>query len=100
MTEKYRPSNGTEGDGFICAWCRDCQRSEHLQEIDDGGLAPVGCRIADLTMLHDVDDPEYPAEWTFDQFGLLQCSAYVPAGEPVPPSRCSRTQDMFPETTP
>lgn len=100
MADKFRPSNGTEGDAFVCAWCYDCQRSEHLQEIDDGGWAPVGCHIVDLTMLHDVGDPEYPEEWSFDQAGLPQCTAYLPKGEPIPTPRCPLTLDMFPEVAP
>lgn len=82
-TEKYRPSNGTEGEGFISAWCCKCER-----DINDD------CPIVAATFCYDVDDPEYPKEWVRDKSGP-RCSAFVPLGEPVPTARCSQTQDMF-----
>lgn len=80
----YRPSNGTEGHGFIAAWCDICAR-------DDGGRCPILAR----TMAHAVDEPSYPTEWSFDDAGAPQCTAYVPAGDPLPPERCPFTIDMF-----
>lgn len=97
--EKYRPSNGTEGDCFIAVFCCRCARSEHLQ-ADATDTTPAGCPILDLTFRHDVDDPEYPAEWCFDEDGAAQCTAYIPEGEPVPTPRCQLTLDMFAEATP
>ena len=93
MMEKYRPSNGTEGDCFIEAFCCQCARSEHLQD-GAGDMDPVGCPILDLTFRHDVDAPEYPAEWVQDESGP-RCLAFVREGEAVPAPRCSRTPDMF-----
>lgn len=90
---RYRPSNGSEGEGFISLFCCTCARSEHLT----AGAAPddpVGCAILDATFLHAVDDAEYPPEWIRDEGGP-RCTAHVPEGEPVPPARCSRTVDMF-----
>ena len=30
--EKYRPSNGTEGDCFFAGWCCKCQRDKAMRE--------------------------------------------------------------------
>lgn len=93
MTEKYRPSNGTEGDCFIGEFCCHCARSEHLQpgatERD-----PAGCPILDLTFQHDIEDPDYPKEWIIDESGA-RCTAFVPEGEPLATPRCTQTIDMF-----
>ncbi|TAA18213.1 hypothetical protein EA658_13780 [Pseudoxanthomonas winnipegensis] len=91
--QKYRPSNGTEGEGFICEFCGNCARSDHAQpDADDDSL--LGCEITGRTMLYDVEDPEYPAEWIWD--GLEpRCTAYVQIGEPLATERCRHTADMF-----
>lgn len=83
-TRLYRPSNSTEGHGFIAAWCNACAR-------DNGGRCPILTR----TMALAIDEPGYPTEWTFDEAGVPQCTAYVPAGDPLPPERCPFTIDMF-----
>ena len=28
MTEKYRPSNGAEGDYFMAEWCEQCEKDD------------------------------------------------------------------------
>ncbi|WP_424682949.1 hypothetical protein [Frateuria sp. YIM B11624] len=92
MTAKpklYRPSNGTEGAGFIDHWCGNCARD-----------ADENCPILARTFQLDVTDPEYPAEWCYGDAGVPQCTAFVPDGEPVPPARCERTIDMFDGVTP
>jgi len=33
--EKYRPSNGTEGDCYFAAWCCKCQRDKAMRESMD-----------------------------------------------------------------
>lgn len=93
MIERYRPSNGTEGDCFIETFCCHCARSEHLQP-NASDLAPAGCPILDLTFAHDIEDPEYPGEWIEDGDGP-RCTAFIRHGEPVPTARCSHTPDMF-----
>lgn len=95
MSAKYRPSNGTEGEGFISHFCCQCARSEHLQP-GAGTDTMAGCPILDLTFIHDVEDPEYPAEWVRDAEGA-RCTAFVPEGEPLATPRCTRTIDMFGE---
>lgn len=84
--EKYRPSNGTEGDAFMARFCERCAFG--LGE----SLSP--CLIVGATMAFDVDDPEYPTEWVEDAAGP-RCTAFIPAGEPAPAPRCVHTQDMF-----
>ena len=96
MSEKYRPSNGTEGHAFIEAFCCVCARSEHLQKDARPDALP-GCPILDLTFLHDVEEAEYPAEWISDESGP-RCTAFVRDGEPVPTPRCTQTIDMFGES--
>lgn len=62
--DKYRPSNATEGDGFISHWCGSCQRT---------GVCP----IVMATMELDVDDEDYPAEWVRGDNGPC-CTAHEP----------------------
>lgn len=95
--QKYRPSNGTEGGIFITSWCCKCQRDKAMREgkdtdeCDDSEL----CYIIDKTFAYDVEDHEYPVEWQYDKDGQPICTAFVPAGEPIPEPRCAHTQDLF-----
>jgi hypothetical protein len=54
--EKYRPSNGTEGECFMAEWCDRCAKD----------AKPLSCSIITDTMAYDVDDAEYPSEWVWD----------------------------------
>ena len=81
--EKYRPSNGAEGDGFIGQWCEKC---EHDSMEDP-------CDILTRTLAHRIDEPEYPVEWIRDKEGT-SCTAFVPIGERLQ-TRCAHTGDMF-----
>lgn len=95
--QKYRPSNGTEGAVFMEAWCCRCQRDrsmregEPVDECDDNELCPI---IGD-TMAYSTEDPGYPVEWQYGKDGQPCCTAFIPAGDPVPPTRCEHTADMF-----
>lgn len=80
---KYRPTCGSEGMDFICAWCGKCER-----DIDGD------CPIVAATFVYELDDPSYPAEWIHD-VGGPRCTAFVALGEPVPTPRCTATVDMF-----
>ncbi len=86
--ELYRPSNGTEGDGFIAAWCVRCERDRDKN-----------CDILGRTFVFDIDDAEYPREWVRGKTGPM-CTAWIPLGDPVPPPRCRQTIDMFDEDPP
>lgn len=95
MAEKYRPSNGTEGDCFQAAWCEKCERDREYQESNGG---KPGCEILARTMACDVDDPRYPIEWIVDADGP-KCTAFILAGTDLPAPRCTKTPDMFEEPT-
>lgn len=94
--KKYRPSNGTEGAIFHEAWCCQCARDKSLREgadIDECDDREV-CGIIYLTYAHDVDHPEYPTEWQYGPDGQPRCTAFVPAGQPIPVID-EHTIDMF-----
>jgi hypothetical protein len=85
---KYRPSNGTEGDMFMARWCFKCERERRvLDGIDDPS---EGCEILARTLAVPEDDPDFPAEWTYQPgtgdlpLYSARCSAWVPAGEDIP----------------
>ena len=82
--EKFRPSNGTEGELFIDSWCFECQRDTNQD-----------CPIVAATFAFDVTDPEYPSEWQYGPDGQPRCTAFIPIGDPLPTPRCERTEDMF-----
>lgn len=86
MSDKYRPSNGTEGECFIGHWCCNCER--------DADSENNPCQILGRTYHFDIDDPEYPTEWIRDETGP-KCTAFIPLGDPLPTPRCEKTIDMF-----
>lgn len=96
MAEKYRPSSGTEGDGFFATWCMKCARDKSMSEGKDYDLcAPEEiCPIIDNTFAYEVDDPKYPVEWIHDETGP-KCTAFIPAEQGMTPERCALTIDMF-----
>ena len=67
MTEKYRPSNGAEGDYFMAEWCEQCEEDD----LENN----VFCPIIAATYAFDVDDPRYPNEWRYDE-GKPVCKAF------------------------
>lgn len=68
---KYRPSNGTEGESFIGRWCARCTKD-----------ANQDCEILGATMMFDVDDDEYPAEWQYGRNGHPKCTAFESKAKP------------------
>jgi hypothetical protein len=70
MTEvagnKYRPSNGTDGDIFIERFCNHCRKDAVCE----------GCEIQLRTMAFDIDEPEYPTEWVYDADGKPTCTDF------------------------
>lgn len=73
MSVPYRPSNGTEGEGFMERFCERCERDRRwrLEERDP-------CPILSDTMLYGVEDPAYPKEWVVDDDGHTnpRCTAF------------------------
>lgn len=88
----YRPSNGTEGECFFAAWCCKCERDASMRsgrsidECDDD-------EKCELILKSFVGEPL--PEWIHDDRGYPMCTAFVPAGESIPKSRCLSTVDMF-----
>lgn len=66
----YRPSNGTEGCSFIETYCMNC-----IHENPDPEKDPK-CDIQTLTMCLDLNDPEYPKEWIYDENNKPCCTAF------------------------
>ena len=71
--KKYRPSNGTEGEGFIDHFCYNCihGKYEHTGDLND-----KPCDILSRSFMHDLKDKEYPEEWTYDESGNPTCTAW------------------------
>jgi len=59
----YRPSNGTAGEGFHARFCYRCGRNWEK------------CSILTRTLIHSIDEPEYPREWIQDDQGA-RCTAF------------------------
>lgn len=82
--QKWRPSNGTEGEIFISSWCFECQRDSEQD-----------CPIVAATFIYDVDDEKYPQQWQYGADGQPKCTEWIPLGDPLPTPRCTETRDMF-----
>jgi hypothetical protein len=67
---KYRPSNGTEGDGFMSNHCYQCIHEKFIHTNQHGKQ----CDILDRTMMHGVDDEEYPTEWVYNENNKPTCT--------------------------
>ncbi len=64
--EKYRPSNGSEGDSFMAMFCERCSKDSEENP----------CDILGRSMCFSEEDPEYPTEWTYSEDGPV-CTAFV-----------------------
>lgn len=94
--EKFRPSNGTEGDSFTAKFCANCgcdvvmNGKKTIDEALDGELCP----ILGETMMYTVESGDYPEAWIEDEEGA-RCTAFSPMlGTAV---RDEMTRDMFKE---
>ena len=67
-------------------WCYKCMWG-NFEDIDRA------CEINLRAMTHQLNDPEYPAEWNFTNGGVPQCSAFTADGEAE--FRCDQTADLF-----
>lgn len=71
MVKKYRPSNATEGRLFFEMWCDRCKKDQAFRDgVGDS------CPIVASTIIYNVDNPNYPKEWTFDDNGRPICTAF------------------------
>jgi hypothetical protein len=66
--QPYTPSNGSEGDLFIAAFCKRCKLAAAFPHIRDGD-----CMIVIVALLGGS-----PAEWTHDAGGCPTCTAFEP----------------------
>ena len=66
--KKYRPSCGTEGLMFFEKYCANCKHDSKEEEP---------CEIIMYTMFYDIDEPEYPKEWIY-QDDKPTCTAHTP----------------------
>ncbi len=84
--EKYRPSNGTEGEIFTGMWCDHCTKR-------DGG-----CLIEIRAFCLGLDHPDYPPEWQYGENGQPTCTAFdderLPP-EPRPVKPCPGQLSLF-----
>ena len=90
----YRPRSGTEGFGFMEAWCGNCSRDKEWSEgkpFDECGHDEA-CQIIADTFAYDITDPKYPREWVLAQDGRPMCLAFRKKDTPY---RCLLTVDMF-----
>jgi hypothetical protein len=65
LIEPYRPSNGTDGDIFMAAFCDRCRKRDLFG----------GCSILARALGLQIDDPRYPPEWVKTEAGPM-CTAY------------------------
>ncbi|QTN41674.1 hypothetical protein [Marinobacter salsuginis] len=88
---KYRPSNGTEGAIFQERFCDRCAHDDYDMETGEG----TSCDILMRTMIHGVDEPEYPEEWQQEPGEVPRCTAFLSRDDgPVQP-KCPNTIDLF-----
>lgn len=89
MSEKYRPSNSTEGDSFMAKFCDQCANHR-------GSGSDDHCDILWRTMIESENSPDYPSEWTYRN-GQPACTAFAPKTEEamVAAVRDDRTIEMF-----
>jgi hypothetical protein len=80
----YRPSNGSEGDGFYAEWCGRCERDRAFREADGDA---AGCLILSMTLALETDHPDYPREWVEHPTEGPKCTAFVEEGGRVPTDR-------------
>lgn len=92
----FRPSNGTQGDGFISGWCMKCARDKPLSEGKDYDECTDNeiCKIVLMTQAYNIEDEEYPREWQYNEDGEPICTAFIQAGYPIP-LKDDLTMDMF-----
>lgn len=87
------------GAVFQGAGCPACRLAAPLASADAGITASPDVREvrADAFIAGFIcagGDAEYPAEWQYDKTGQPCCTAFVPAGEPIPTPLCPHTMAL------
>lgn len=73
MGDKYRPSNGSEGEFFKDKFCRRCQ---WFKWHNFGGMKYQTCPIELATTKYEEDSDKYPNQWTYDEDGKPICTEF------------------------
>lgn len=60
----YRPSNSTEGELFMSKFCYRCCHDWNE------------CEILTNSLCYNIDEPEYPVEWIYDENGKPTCTKF------------------------
>lgn len=72
----YRPSNGTEGEGFLDRFCHECARDGYTDAHPERG-----CQILARSLAHQIGEPGYPREWVRRADDVIgrsaRCTAFV-----------------------
>lgn len=92
---KYKPSNGTEGMIFWEKYCMNCTQFDPLE----GGTKD--CDIMMRSMMYDIEDPEYPEEFTIDETNAPICTKWQQwdwetMGDPDDPENPNKPQTEDP----
>lgn len=90
MVNKYRPSNGTDGECFMEKWCYQCA----LCNIGDEDKEP--CAILGNALFHSIDDKNYPEEWQYNAVGEPVCTKFTTLTA-EDGYKCPDTIDLFTE---
>lgn len=72
--KKYQPSNGTEGMWFCEKFCDQCVHEKYVHTLNENDNK---CDIFSRSMVYDVQDPEYPTEWVYDENDKPTCTSWV-----------------------
>lgn len=92
MPTPYRPSNGSEGEGFHETFCDHCARDAAYRDGGPDADPALGCQILANALCYSITDPEFPKEWITDDQGS-RCTAFTT--DPTMPERCPNTPDLF-----
>lgn len=77
---KYRPPSEVESRYFSDRWCSRCIHDRPFRT----DVEHSGCPILLATFRYQVDDPEYPSQWTCNDAGEPICTAFEPDAEADP----------------
>lgn len=89
--EQWMPGNSDAGCAFLSGWCGNCARDKAMRE----GLLVEECDDNELCEIIAASFLGQAVEWRKFPDGEVKCIAFVQAGEPIPPPRCTRTLDLF-----
>ena len=71
-TEKYQPSNASEGCSFLATFCDHCKHDHYDHKNDENVRA---CKILMHSIIYSSEEKECPKEWTYNDQGPT-CTKY------------------------